>query len=824
MRSRATGGWLNAVVQDLRYAYRALRHSRDYTIWVVGSLAIGMAVTIAALALLNASMLRPFAGVSDQKHLVRVSVSRNCGRANCWNGMSTPSDYDALAEGLTGLESLASYASADVSVAVPGARSMHALVTSTNYFDVLGVRPSIGRGFTSTDETTHAAVAVIGHGVWTREFGGDPTVIGRSIRIADRFVHIVGVAPPFFIGIDRVRPGSGPPDIWLPEWLSDRPVQSAATGQSEERSANFVGRLRDGFDIEKVQAEAGVVAQRLAASRSETKQTTRAEVRRVWRVRPESWRFGIVVVMPIPILVLVIACVNAANLMLARGSQRQREIAIRLAIGAGRARIVRQLLVESALLACAATAIAMGIAWWGLQLASSPLGEPVQFDALVLLMTVLAAAATTLAFGLVPALRVSAQRPSSTLGSVGARADAIPQQSRMRRLLMVVQTTLSLGLLATAWQLVSTVQAQAVTSGTPADRLLIARFDLRPLNLTAPAIGAFYHDLLAGVSRLPGVEAAGVARATSVWTFGQGSAPASIVVWRPADRADEGRTTIGGYVDGQLFQSVGLTVVAGRDFNEDEHRQARPQVAVVNRTFANNLNGPVVGSLLRVAPRGHDFASATDVRIVGIVEAAVEPRYEEGLPAEKVYLPSPVEPEPALAVYARAHGGATTLAQPIRELVSRIDPRVPIVELGSLQEMNERSFGQQLWLARAAGFVGIVGLLLATAGLYGISSYVVAMRSREIAIRMAIGARPGAILTMVLNQSMRVAVIGVIAGGAASVAASRLVQSEYHGIVGTDRAAFAGAIVVFLGAMLLASAVPAVRASRLDPVANLKDA
>ena len=813
----------DAFVNDVRSAVRALHHSRGYTLSVIGTLAIGMAVTIAALALLNASMILPFPGVTKQERLVRVSVTRNCGRGDCWAPMSSPADYAALSEGLTGLESLAGYAAGGVSVGIPHARAMRALLTSANYFDVLGVRPAIGRVFTATDERTHARVAVIGHAAWMREFGGDPSVVGRSIRVAGEFVQIVGVAPPFFIGIYRIRSGVDSPDIWLPMWLADRLVPLAeADVRRAERSVDFVGRLRDGVDVEEVQAQAAVVAQQVARFRSEAPPATRADVRRVWRVRPESWHFGVIIVLPIPILVLVIACVNAANLMLARGSQRQREIAIRLAIGAGRRRLVRQLLVESACLVIPATMVALALAWCGLQFASNPLGTPIPFDAIVLASTILTAAATTMAFGLMPALRVSAQRPSTTLGTIAGHSDAAPAQSRLRRLLIVVQATLSLGLLTTAWQLVSTVQADAVSSGTPANRLLIGRFDLQPLNMTASATEGFYADLLRGISRLPGVEAAGLARATSVWSFGR--PPASVRVWQLSDPPEAGRGVVGGYVTGDLFQAAGLRVIGGREFVDADRHHPQPEVAVVNRAFAARMNGPVIGTNLHVAPRGRDFSSALDVRIIGIVESTVEPRYEDGLPAEKMYLPLPIEPEPALAVYIRTKDSAAELAQPVRELVSGIDPRVPIQEIGSLQEFNERSFSQQLWLARAAVFVGMVGLLLATAGLYGISSYVVSMRGREIAIRMAVGGTPGAILSMVLRQSMRVALAGLIFGGGAALLASRILQSEYHGVVGINRPAFAGAIALFLTAMLVASVIPAYRASRLDPVEKLKQA
>src|SRR5688572_29216546 len=369
------------MIQDLRYGLRALWHSRRFTGWVVTSLAIGMAVTIAALALLNASLILPFPQVTAQDRLVRISVSRNCGGPDCWTRMSSPADYDALREGLTGLDGLAGYAAGTVAAALPDARSLRALLTSPNYFAVLGVRPSAGRVFDAKDDETDAAVAVIGYSAWQREFSGDPAVIGRTIRIADQFVHIIGIAPEDFIGIDRLRPGGRNPDVWLPMWMADRVLPpSAAEQRRQERDVAFVGRLTGGVQVAQLRTETALVARRLAAARAGQPETARADVDRVWRVRPESWHFAVIIVMPIPILVLVIACVNAANLMLARGSQRQREIAIRLAIGAGRRRIVRQLLIESAVLATLATAIAIPIAWWPLQLAATPLAVPIPFD------------------------------------------------------------------------------------------------------------------------------------------------------------------------------------------------------------------------------------------------------------------------------------------------------------------------------------------------------------------------------------------------------------------------------------------------------------
>jgi predicted permease len=822
--------WLESGWLDVRYACRSLKSSRACAAWVIGSLAVGMAATLAALAVLNAFLLLPFPEVTDQQRLVRVSLVRNCGRPDCWARLSAPGDYERVRDGLTGVQGLAAYTAGDLAVGLPDARAMRSVFASANYFDVLGVRPALGRLFEPADAIARAGVAVLAHSAWTREFDADPAVIGQSMRVADAFVEIIGVAPPLFVGIERPRP-AGPrrmgvgraPDVWLPLWLADRAGGAgAADPRRQERDLQLVGRLKDGVTLPQLEAEAAVLAGGLAAASGYASQAARAGVDRVWRVHPRHWHLGVLVLMPIPLLVLAMACVTAASLMLARGSERQREIAIRLAIGAGRSRIVRQLLAESFLLALLATAVAVPVAAWSLQLASSPLDLPITIDPTVLGLTIATAAAATLAFGLAPAVRATARPPSSTLGTVGARSDAVPGQSRMRRLLVAAQVALSLGLLTTGSQLVSTVRSQAVSGGTPAERLLLARFDLQPLGLSGLEQAAFYRDLLAGAERLPDVEAAGTARHAAVWTFGQGLAPASLVVWRSSDAPEKGQIVAGGYAGGGLFGAVGLRTIAGRGFTDADHR-AVPQVAVVNETAAKALDGPAVGSVLRVAPQGTAFHSSIEVRIVGIIEPAREPRLDQsGSPAAKVYLPSPIEPEPALALYLRTRGTAAAIAPSVRELAGRIAPRVPILELGSLQDLNERAYAMPLWLARGAAGLGVLGLLLAMAGLYGLSSYVVAMRSREMAIRMALGARPGTILAMVLGQSARLAAAGLVVGGGAAVAVSRLIQFEYHGIDGIDPLAFAGAAALFCATMLVAGAIPAVRASRLDPVEHLK--
>ncbi len=479
-------------------------------------------------------------------------------------------------------------------------------------------------------------------------------------------------------------------------------------------------------------------------------------------------------------------------------------------------------MAESMVLAIVATLVAAPLAALGLHFASTPLNTPIPLDARVILFAIATTVITTFGFGLLPALRVSSLRPSQTLASSGAKCQ--PKQSRLQRVLVGAQVAISLGLLITGWQLISTVRSQAVSAGTPSERLLMARFDLRPLATAASENERFYQELVDGAKRLPGVESAGLSRGTSVWTFGQNAGDASVLVWRQDERPDQARTTTGGYAGGDLFAAVGLRTTSGRGFTDDDRRPV-PAVAIVNEPFARSLDRPALGSVIYVAARRAAVAAATEVRIVGVIEAADEPRLaERQSAAPRIYLPSPLEPEPALTLYLRTQGSAAALAPAVRGLVTRIAPRVPVRAIGSLDDFNERSFGPQLWMARAARFLGLIGLLLAAAGLYAVTSHAVAQRAREIAIRMAIGARPAEILTMIISQSMRTAVIGLLIGGCAAIAATRIIQSGYHGILGLDSMAFAVAAILFLAAMLTASALPAMRAARVDPIENLKDA
>ena len=828
VRDVRTGAWLDALSQDVRYGVRTLVKTPDYSLSVVGSLSLGIASVIAAVAFTNGIALRPFPGVRDQRELVEIKIEE-CfhSHSGCIPIDTRQGDYLALRETTTGLQGIAASTATPVAAALPDAQPLSASLVSANYFDVLGTTAAIGRTFAPEEANLdRAGVAVIAHRLWIREFGADPAVLGRAIRVADQDVVIIGVAPDGFAGVD-LRVGRAGPDVWLPMPLVDRVANASSTSDDPptgNRYFRYIGRLAQGSSPEQVRAQAEAVARHVAV-RNGSRQPIRAAVSPVRMHPPGKMAPLIALVLGVGAIVLVIACVNAANLLLARGSARQHEIAIRVAIGANRGRIIRQLLTESLLLAMTAAVVAVPLVWWAVRMASGSLTVPMPLDLTVLAVTVVIAGASAVACGLLPAFRVTAHAPAATFSP--AQATGVTRtQTRGRRAILVVQVALSLGLLAGGVQLVTAFKALDRSSGTPPERLLIASFDLEQLNFREADAEAFYAELLNRVSRLPGVQAAGLAPTRAVWTFHQGKARVnSVVVWRALDPPRGGEVPVGGYAAGQLIEALGLQVLQGRTFTDDDRRARVPQVAVVNRTFADQLlEGRALGATLRVAPRGQPYTAATEVRVVGVIEAAREPSYARDPPysVETIYLPAPLEPVYALALYVRVHD-SVVVAPLIRNVVRQIEPRVPILQLESLAEVNERLLVAANTLARATAILGLIALILATWGLYGVVSYVVTLRSRELAVRLALGARPKTVLRMVLSDAMTTAAMGAIIGAAAAIVIGRVIQSEVHPPGGLNPAAIAWPAAVLIAVMLAASAIPAARAGRVNLLQLLKE-
>jgi predicted permease len=714
-----------------------------------------------------------------------------------------------------------------VAVTLPQPRSLQAAFVSPNYFDVLGVRPEVGRTFTPDEGRAESAVAVIGHALWTGEFGRDPSVIGRPIQVGRQTFQIIGVAARGFAGTSQ-NPVEEGVEVWLPIAFVDVVGDPFSFGDGlilldqrpGERAIRYVGRMRDGVGVERVETELAVIAGRTAVFGAVPVERITAKVSGLSRL-DEADATGIAaIILSVPFLVLVISCVNAANLLLVRASRRGREVALRLALGASRLRLVRQLIIESVVLALGAALLALPLAWSGLQLFGGAFMIPMPLDGRVVAGALVTAFLTALGFGLVPAFQATRQHPSAALGTSPAGSGGTRSQSRGRRVLVAGQIALSLGLLAAGFQLTSALESLAEPPGTDPDRLLLASFDLAQLRFSSAESDAFYAALLDGASKLPRLEAAGLSSRNLArsWAFD----PANTVVVDPGN-GRRGGFSVSGSAGGDYFKVVGLDLLEGREFVAADRREI-PGVAIVTKRLSSQLfDGAALGRSLHVSTGFRDAPEA-DLQIVGVVESPVRLSGEE-VPA--IFFPSPF-PSPiqhgtALTLHIRSEGPAAALAPAIRGLVAQLNPRVPILELATLDQTIRADILLQRMLARAAALLGIVALLLAGIGLYGVTSYSVATRAREIAVRIALGARTGQVVAMVLRQALAVVMIGSVLGGLAAIVAGLLIQAEVFGVAGIDVATLSGSAALLAAAMLLASILPALRAARLDPNAVLRE-
>lgn len=814
------GASLEALVRDVSYASRAARRSGGLSLAIVGSLATGLAVTVVAFAFINAWLFKEFPGISQQDRLVHLELRRMPDGRPPGIPLDSADDYRVVRAGLSRLGEVAATTQQRMALELPEPHSVLGVFVSENYFDVLGVRIR-GRTFRSNEGEPNAPVAVISDRLWRAVLARDASVIGKHIRVGGQIVEVIGVTPEGFAGT-RIQLGGERPDIWLPLALADRVAPNARPVLRAD-NLSLVARLQSGVSADAFAAAAqSIAAQQAHAVAAQSGLAAVIQIGMDTARRP----LRVAIVLGIPVLVLVIACVNAASLTLARGSRQRRDVAIRLAIGASRDRVVRQLLIESLALAFAAMVIALPLAWLALSTVEARLSLPMPIDLPVVGWTVLTTVICAVVSGLAPAFRITSQAPLRALSVSRGATATTPSETRRKRFNSVAQIALSIGVLATGTQLIALVDGQGGTGGTPPNRLLMASFDFDQLRLPPQTASAFYQRLLEGASRLPGAVSVGLARPTSVWTFGRGKGPGSVIVWAPGR---EPEIVIGGYAGGDLFGAIGLTLLNGRTFTAEDGT-GPPRVAVVNMAYANGFpDRRAIGRTVRVASwrRQSDSeaqAEARDVTIIGVVESAGERRYSrDGSAVGKLYLPSPLGPEPALTLYVRTRQRADDLSPALHELVNRIDARVPIGDIGSLASFNERSMGASHWLARISALLGVIAVALAAAGLLAVTSYNVTQRAREFAVRLALGAEPRGLVALVVTQALKTVAIGFVVGGTLALGVTQLIAAQFHGAERVNVSAFGQSSAFLAAVMLIASAIPAIRAARVDPILNLKD-
>jgi macrolide transport system ATP-binding/permease protein len=815
----------HVMTQDLRYGLRMLAKSPAFTSIAVLSLALGVGANTAIFSLVNAALLRPIP-VSEPDRLASVFMTDARNPGNLPLSHLNYKDLRDRNEVFSGMSAL-TFAQVNWS-RESGSEQIPLQVVAGNYFSLLGARMAQGRGFHPDEDLKATPVAVISHGFWQRNLGGDPGVIGRTITLNRTPFTIVGVAEQGFSGTVL----GGNPSAWVPMAMHD--VVQPGFDWYEQRRGLFLfafGRLKP--DVTVAQASAnlqGLFAGLEKAFPVENRGRSAAAISLLdARLNPQG-QGGVPIVRLSAILmivvgiVLLIACANVANLLLARATKRRREIAVRLALGAGRLRLVRQLLTESVLLSILGAGLGLLLAYWLLDwlIAADlalplPVGDDLTIDRRVLLFAATLAMATGVLFGLAPAIQAS--RPDVVpvlknelvFTSVGRGVKGF---IALRQVLVVAQIALSLvSLVAAAVFLQSLTRSERSDTGFETKGVLVVNFNLGREGYTEERGRIFHDEIVTRVSGLPGVRHAAIAQnpplaggfLRSVFPEGQDTTT--------TDRVLVQVNSVGvGY-----FDAIGVPVLQGRPFTRSD-AQGAPLVVVINETMAKRF-------WPGADPLGKRFKFFGDDEFTTVVGVARNSTYnavaEDPIPF--IYQPLLQNYTPQATLHVRTDGNAAGLASAVRHEVQAFDPTLSVFNIRTLEEQLFDSLGQLRTNVIVMAAFGVLALLLASIGLYGVTAYAVTQRTREIGVRMALGARRATVLRLILGHGLALVAIGIVAGLLAAAALMSLVPPALApNIDAHDPATFAGTAALLAGIALVASAIPAVRATRIDPLAALR--
>ena len=824
--------------KDLSFSLRTLRRSPLFTAAAVISLALGMGANTAIFSLLNQVVIRSLP-VRDPERLVLLHTEYTGSGSSSSDNHEAVSSYPMyrdLSRQDAAFDGVIARMSGTVRLAIQGGtESASAEMVSGNFFPVLGVGAALGRLIAPSDDDAPGAhpVAVLSHSYWASHFAGSPAILNQSITLNGHPFVVIGVAEASFQG---VIPGRMP-DLYVPVTMQRAILPTVDV--LEDRSTrwlNLFARLKPGMSMRQAQAATDVayrsiLENELAQMGSMKSDRERDQFRNsratllpaaqgIGEMR-QRWEKPLVALMTLVGLVLAIACANVAGLMLARAAGRQREIAIRLAIGAERGAMVRQLLLEGLLLALAGGAAGLAVSGWSIQALVRVLPKgyantlSASIDARLLLFTLVLAAGCGLLFGLIPALQSTRPDLAATLKEQASSVASGP--ARFRRGLVIAQLALSLLLIVGAGLFAASLRnLLTVNLGFRTERLLLFNVNA---TLSRPNLAdalAFYKDLQQRVSAIPGVAGVGAA---ADGPFGDGNRGGNITVEGYQARPDEytGASMIA--VNAGFFHALGIPLRAGREFTERDD-QAAPKTVVVNESFAKRYFGGrnPVGRRMMFGGSNHPVLNR---EIVGLVP---DTHQDVRTPAhETVYLPYAQWDRPErLVFYLRTAGDENRLAADVRRAVREADANVPVNDITPLDVKIRDSLYTERLIALLSEAFGLLATLLAAIGLYGVVAVTVARRTAEIGIRMALGAVPGDVLRMVLKEAFGMAGTGIAIGVVGAFALGRLVESQLFGVASADPLVLAGAAAILAAVALAAAWIPGWRASRIEPVRALK--
>lgn len=812
---------MQILLQDIRYGWRILTRNPAFTVVAVLAIALGVGVNAGIFSVLNGAALRMLP-VPNAEQVVSIDqifygkIKRNVHGEPTLFSYSEYQEYRANNHVFSGLVAYDPFLSA--TLAGGRARQLYGQLTSCNYFDALNEHPSKGRGFIDSEcaSAGAGAVVVLSDQLWQGAFGADPTLIGKRVVLNRTAFTVIGIAPPGFGGTEPI-----PSSFWVPITMQGALEPDAELlGDANVSWLALLGRVKPGVSMGQVKSDLSVIASSID-ERHAGRKTSLAIRRATFLGRPEEHNFVLGAAAAILVgfgLVLLIACANVANLMLARATARQREIAIRLSVGAGRWRLIRQLLTESVMLALMGGAAGSVLAFWSFEALSNfvtshlPYGTPpialnLTPDLRVLGYALVLTVITGLVSGLAPALQASRADVNTALkegdGGLGSRGGRL-----LRHSLVGLQVAVCMILLIAAGLLMRGLYfAQTVNPGFTMNGIAVVNLDLRTQGYKAEPAAALERRLREKAAGLPGVDGVVEARQTPLnnnhWVTNFS------VPGKPAEYDIEENAISQGY-----FSMIGIPIVRGRDFTEEEVR-AGANVVIVTETTARKFwpGEDPIGKMLREGDK-------TDLQIVGVARDAQVSHLGE-TPKLYVYLPAGPKEQSNLQLMIHGGGGFAAVVAGVRSAAAELDPDV-VVDVTKFEDNLETWRVPARIVAGLAGSLGALGLLLAAVGVYGVVSYAVSRRTREIGIRMTLGADGRDVMSLMLSQSMRPVLIGGAIGIVGCAGFSWVLSSMLFGVSARDPIAFVFVPAFLLGIALLASYVPARRATKVNPIVALR--
>lgn len=809
---------LEELVRDTRYALRSLRRAPTFTVAAIATLALSIGATTSIFSVVNAVLLRglPYPNADRIVALCEKNVTKP-EQPVCGVGSLNPGNFLAWHDRMPSLEASAAFVEQRVALVASGTDPIaaQARFASAEIFKVLGARPALGRFFTADEDKPGGPnVLVLSHATWQRYFGGDPGIVGRHLLMNENEYTVIGVTAPDFGLYDRV-------DVWMP--IRFGPANRTAPG----RYLRAVGLLKPGVSIDEADRQIKRVALERQREQPEFNKNMTALVRPLRQQLTGDSERPLWTLLAAVGFLLLIACANVANLLLARAADREREVAVRISLGASPRRIVRQLLTESVLLSVIGAAIGLVLAVKGTAalVALVPSGistvqslTDVSIDWQVLVFTGLVAIGTGVLFGVAPARHALTADVHETLKEGGRGGSGVSRSSaRLRSALVVAEMSLALMLLTGAGLMVRSFAAlQQVDLGFRPQGVLTGRLTLPARTYKSDtAVVQFFQAAESRIATLPGVK--GVGSISYLPLTGMRAVEGFTIEGRPAMDPSEApggdmRAVTPGY-----FAAMGIPIEEGRGLTEADRMDA-PDVAVVSQTLARTFwpGSSAIGHYLL-----YQWDRPERVRIVGVAGDVHDDGPDKGAYME-IYRPHSQFPYPSMALVVRGAGDAAQYAAPVRKAIRELDADLPLAAVEPMTSLVARAVGSTRLSTALFGLFGILGLMLAAIGIYGVMTYTVQQRRHEIGIRVALGARPSDVLGLIVRRGAVLSLAGIVVGLAGALIASELMRKLLFGVPPHDAPTFVVIAVLLAGVGVLAAYVPGLRATRVDPVTVLR--